>query len=190
MVDIVIRVLGGTNRGRKLRSPKGMLFRPTTGRVKEFIFSFIGDWIEGISVLDLFAGSGALGIEALSRGAKEVVFIEHSHQNIDLVRHNLTLCELTEQATWICGDVFSMIKKLGQQNRKFDLILADPPFQKNYRSKIVETVDKNILLNTEGLLILEHVFNDPDPQKHQLNRIKLRQFGHCMISIYQQQKVS
>jgi 16S rRNA (guanine966-N2)-methyltransferase len=170
LVDIVIRVLGGTNRGRKLRSPKGMLFRPTTGRVKEFIFSFIGDWIEGISVLDLFAGSGALGIEALSRGAKEVVFIEHSHRQIDLVRHNLKLCELNEQAIWICGDVFNKIKKLGQQH---------------YRSQIVDAVDKNFLLNSNGLLMVEHVFNDPDSKKYELNLIKQRQFGHCMISVYQ-----
>ena len=136
-------------------------------------------------MLDLFAGSGALGIEALSRGAKEILFIERSHQNLDLLRSNLKLCELSEQATWICGDVFREIKILGHQTRKFDLILADPPFQQNYRTQIVNAVKTNGLLKPDGLLIIEHLFNDPDSNQHPLSLIKQRQFGHCMISIYQ-----
>jgi len=184
LVDIVIRVLGGVIRGRKLRGPKGLQFRPTTGRVKEFIFSFLGNEMEGVRILDLFAGSGALGIEALSRGAEEVVFVEKSLPNINLIQTNLTLCQFSDQARVVRGDVFREIKRFGQQGKKFDLILADPPFRENERDRIVSSVDANQILNADGFLIIEHISGDPDFEKHQLELMKQRQFGHCMISIY------
>jgi 16S rRNA (guanine966-N2)-methyltransferase len=184
LVDIVIRVLGGVIRGRKLRGPKGLQFRPTTGRVKEFIFSFLGNEMEGVGILDLFAGSGALGIEALSRGAEKVIFVEQSFQNVNLIQANLKLCHFSDRTKVIRGDVFREIKRFGQKGEKFDLILADPPFLENERDRIVSSVDHSQILNDEGFLIIEHISGDPDFEKHHMKLLKQRHFGHCMISIY------
>jgi len=176
--------MGGSARGRTLLGPKGFQFRPTTGQVKEFIFSYIGQNIEEAKILDLFAGTGSLGIEALSRGAKEVIFVERELQSLNILKKNLQMCKFWERAHIVRGDAFRILQKFERNGEVFDFILADPPFKDGLRGRILRGVGKSSLLNAQGLLILEHEAHDPDRGAHGLTLLKQRKFGHCVISIY------
>ncbi len=175
-------------RGRKLVGPSGYRFRPTTGRVKEFIFNYLADEVNDTRILDLFSGTGSLGIEALSRGAKEIFFVERSSQNLLLLEKNLKICHFSENARVFKGDVFTTLDRMGQRGEVFDFILADPPFKAFYRNQIIKGVADNHLLKTNGLLFVEHEMHDPDSGEHGMKLLKQRRFGHCMISIYYSSK--
>lgn len=180
----MIRVIGGQAKRRKLYGPSGHKFRPTTGIVKEFIFSYLQLKIKNTDVLDLFAGSGSLGIEALSRGARCVYFIDRSEYSVNIIKKNLALCNFTSKSLIIKADVFSQIPRLGKEHSKFDLILADPPFKDNLREKIVRFIDTYSLLNSHGLLFVKHKKGDVDKKKQGIRMIKQRTFGVNEISIY------
>jgi len=181
----MLRISGGEARGRRLKGPRGLDFRPTTGRVKEFIFSIIGPDIRNAVVLDLFSGSGSLGIEALSRGADHVTFIEQLKSHIQILEENLSTCRFQDRSRVIKGEVFRTLDYLGRQEIQFDFILADPPFKMAMRSRIVESVGKNHLLSQGGELIIEHQFNDADSDPKKVKMIRQRKFGHCMVSVYE-----
>lgn len=176
--------MGGSARGKKLLGPMGFKFRPATGRVKEFIFSYLGDEVEGARVLDLFCGTGSLGIEALSRGAKEIIFVDKSLQSVKLLKKNLENCGFTDRARIFRKDTFRLLRRMGIEGEEFDLILADPPFKDSLRDRIVSAVDENNLIKQEGFLILEHEFHDPDLREHSMKLVKQRRFGHCVVSVY------
>lgn len=189
MVNDLIRVIGGKVRGRKLHSPKEFNFRPTTGKVKEFLFSILAQQIGGAYILDLFSGTGSLGIEALSRGAEKVTFIERSRKNIQLIKKNLHVCEFLNHTEMIQGDVFAQLKILANHERGFDFIIADPPFQRNLRTRIVQSVWKARILKREGLLIIEHESHDNDDGDHQYHLIRQKKFGQSVVSIYQSKRL-
>ena len=180
----MIRIQGGSAKGRKLHSPSGYRFRPTTGRVKEFIFNTIGNEVKDAKILDLFSGTGALGIEALSRGADKIVFIERSAENLVLLKKNLERCEFSKNARVFKGDVFVLLGNIQQKCGVFDFILADPPFKALYRARIIKGVQSHHLLKSDGLLIIEHDIRDTDSGKHRMTFLKQRRFGHCAISLY------
>ena len=119
-----MRVITGSARGRILKELQGMETRPTTGKVKESIFSIIQFDIEGRRVLDLFAGTGQLGIEALSRGARQCVFIDQRADAVKLIRENVEVCGLTDRAVIRSGDAMAYLKS----GEKFDIIFLDPPY--------------------------------------------------------------
>ena len=121
-----MRVISGKFRGRKLRSPSGLQLRPTSDRLKETLFDILGPAVSGTILLDVFAGTGAVGLEALSRGAREVVFIESGRKAADLIRRNLELCGVTTAYRIIQRDGFAALRALGRQGRalyadRFDL---------------------------------------------------------------------
>ena len=132
-----MRVITGTARGRRLKELQGMETRPTTDKVKESLFSIIQFDIEGRRVLDLFAGTGQLGIEALSRGAAEAVFVDRRPDAVRLVQENLALCGFTDRARVKSGDALAYLKS----GEKFDLIFLDPPYAANMLEQAL-TADK------------------------------------------------
>ena len=146
-----MRIISGTARGRKLKEPAGYDIRPTSDMVKESIFNIIQFDIEGRRVLDLFAGTGQLGIEALSRGAKSAVFVDSKPESARLIRKNLELCGFMDSAVVYTCDAISYLKG----GERFDLIFIDPPYDTplldNALSKIIE-FDK---LNEHGIIICE-----------------------------------
>lgn len=144
-----MRVITGTARGRRLSEPKGMDIRPTTDKVKESIFNIVQFDIEGRRVLDLFAGTGQLGIEALSRGAKSVVFVDQSREAVKLVKDNLEHCQL--QAEVFQADSLSFLERCG----KFDLIFIDPPYASELVDKAMEKIIKFDILSESGIIICE-----------------------------------
>ena len=152
-----MRVISGKFKGRKLQPPQGDAVRPTTDRIKETLFNILSS--KGVTgetlVLDLFAGSGAVGIEALSRGAEKVIFIDKNPDSIKLVNYNLNhvgACESSYELYSV--DYAFALKKL--KGKKFDVIYADPPYNAKYEDSIVFLVKKFELLADNGVLVVEH----------------------------------
>ena len=151
-----MRVISGTARGKRLKAPRGTDTRPITNMIKEALFNVIGDNIVGASLLDLFAGSGSVGIEALSRGAQMVIFIDNHIKSVNTIRGNLSHCGFKENYELYRNDVFRALEILGQRQIKFDYIYADPPFTvPSIFSPFLVAMDNNSsLLTNEGNLIL------------------------------------
>ena len=144
-----MRVITGSARGRKLKTPQGMDVRPTTDSVKEAIFYIIQFDVEGRRVLDLFAGTGQMGIEALSRGAKECVFVDSSRQALNIVKENLKICNL--QGTVISGDAVSYLSR----GESFDLVFMDPPYDTDLYERCLEALCRFDILSDGGIIICE-----------------------------------
>ncbi|MCK7516702.1 MAG: RsmD family RNA methyltransferase [Ignavibacteriales bacterium] len=136
----MLRIAGGSLRGRKLAGPKGLEFRPTTARIKEFIFFVYRERIPESRFLDLFAGTGSLGLEALSRGAREGVFVDRFPRSLHILGRNIDACGFNRQASVMNEDVFSALDRMGRRGEVFDLIFADPPFRESLRARIVASV--------------------------------------------------
>ena len=144
-----MRVITGTARGRKLKTPEDYDIRPTTDNVKESLFNIIQFDIEGRRVLDLFAGTGQLGIECLSRGAREAVFVDKSREALKIVKENLKSCGL--YGTVVQQDALSFLKGCGH----FDLIFIDPPYDAGLYESVLETVNSIDILSDGGIIICE-----------------------------------
>jgi len=152
-----VRVVAGTARGRKLVLPRVPEVRPTTGRVREALMSVLGPRLPGARVLDLFAGSGALAIEALSRGADHAVLVERDHRTVAVIRRNLETCELTSGATLVRADALRYLATAARKNDPpFDIVLLDPPYASPLGQRAVDEVAANDLLAPGGILVLEH----------------------------------
>ena len=147
-----MRVITGTARGMTLKAPKGMDTRPTMDQVKEGIFSAIQFEVEGRRALDLFAGSGQLGIEALSRGAREAVFVDARRDACQVVRENLTKTHLAERAQVVQMDYLSY---LGAGRGRFDLVFLDPPFAEVFLENALKRISEIDILTDGGIIICE-----------------------------------
>ena len=145
-----MRVITGSARGRRLKELTGMETRPTTDKVKESLFSIIQFDIEGRRVLDLFAGTGQLGIEALSRGAASAVFIDRRADAVRLVKDNLELCGLSDRASVRCGDAMSYLRS----GEKFDLIFLDPPYAAGLLGPALEEIARFDICREHGICLL------------------------------------
>lgn len=174
-----MRVITGTARGRKLLEPDGMAVRPTTDMVKEAMFNIVQFDIEGRRVLDLFAGTGQLGIEALSRGAAECVFVDESAKSVKLVRTNLERCALrgrVEQA-----DSIGFLRRGG----KFDLIFLDPPYDSDLLEKALEVIQNVDILNDGGIIVCESRREKSMPELSAPYRKTLsRRYGKVCLTVY------
>jgi len=167
-----IRICTGRYGSRRIECPaKGV--RPTTDRVKQAIFSTLPFDLAGTRVLDLFAGCGNLGIEALSRGSEVVTFVDSSRVCVDAIQKNLLTLKANEQAKVVKSDVCSFVEKCGD---KFDVIFMDPPYNKGLASQLVPRVYR--LLKTGGVLVIEHSPDEPIPS----HPWKFRTYGDTMIT--------
>lgn len=151
-----MRVISGINKGTKLKTLEGDNTRPTLDRVKESLFSIIFSKRSDIkTVLDLFAGSGALGLEMLSRGADNVCFCDNSKQALQITTENVKKCKHESKTQIINLDYEKCLEKLNMQKSTFDLIILDPPYDKGMGIKAIEYIDKFELLNENGIVVLE-----------------------------------
>ena len=147
-----MRVISGSARGRKLKELQGMDTRPTTDKVKESLFNIIQFEIEGRRVLDLFGGTGQLGIEALSRGADHCTFVDLRKEAVSLIRENLKLTGLSGRARVVQGDALSFLSSCGET---FDVILLDPPYHTELLEKSVERITEFDILREHGIMVCE-----------------------------------
>ncbi|MBU1207181.1 MAG: 16S rRNA (guanine(966)-N(2))-methyltransferase RsmD [Proteobacteria bacterium] len=183
-----MRIISGQWKGKRLFSVKGLNLRPTSDRVKEAIFDILQDHIAGQQVLDLFAGTGALGIEALSRGAKRAVFVEESAHSLTALRKNIEECKIKDQAQVLAREVMAGIKILEAKGESFQLIFLDPPYGKGLAHKTLKILAKSSIVSSDTLIIAEHApTNDIFSIPH-LQRVDTRKYGGTLVSFFQLQK--
>ncbi|MBK9315781.1 MAG: 16S rRNA (guanine(966)-N(2))-methyltransferase RsmD [Acidobacteria bacterium] len=151
-----MRIITGLYKGRRLKTPEGLKVRPTSDRLRETLFNVLAPRIEEARFLDLCAGSGAVGIEALSRGASETVFVEVSRKAAAIIGDNLRHCGIVESATVIQKDVLQALRALEREEFRFDLIYFDPPYDAGIYSPVIRQVADGGLLAPDGILIVEH----------------------------------
>ena len=181
-----MRIVGGEHRGRKLRVPPGKSTRPTTERVREALFNVLGPSVRDQAVLDLYAGSGSLGIEALSRGAGRVVFVEMGRVAADIIRDNLAGLELDEsQALVVQRAIEKSLDRLRELG-PFDLCLVDPPFPAVRNGIAIHTLEQVAsspgILGTEALVILEFPSDQPAPLFEKLACEQIRAYGDTRLA--------
>lgn len=178
-----MRIISGTSKGRKLVTPKSQSLRPTSDRVKESIFNILRLEMEGKVVLDLFAGTGNLGIEALSRGAKKAIFVERGRQAIRLIQRNLSRLGLEEYSEIVPRDANRAIGILKQRGESFDVILMDPPYEKGLIQKTLMKLRSHPIYNKDSILVIEHNKREPLPVTLLgWNLIRQRQIGDTVIT--------
>ncbi len=175
----MLRVIAGEHRGRRLATPPGRGTRPTGDRVRESLFNLLGT-VDGARVLDLFAGSGALGIEALSRGAVHAVFVERHRDALRILRENVDALRLGPRCTILAGDAWG---DAGAAAGPFDLILADPPWGDAAEERVVAVAAAR--LAPGGVLVLEHPAERPAPEApFGLSVRKARRYGSTSLTLY------
>lgn len=175
-----MRVIAGKYRGRCLKGPKHKGVRPTADRVKEALFNILGARIQGAAFLDLFAGAGGVGIEAISRGAAKVVFADQSLLSVKLINENLSFLPPDEQVRVIHLSFERTIDLLAKENSLFDIIFLDPPFEGDILTQAIRGILDQNLLKTEGMIIAEY------PRKYLLSfpelEGKTRNYGDICLT--------
>ncbi len=178
-----MRVISGDKRGTKLFSPKNTDIRPTEDRVKENVFNLINHNLHGSIMLDLFAGSGAIGIEFLSRGSEKVYFVEKNKESIKLIEQNLEKTNLKSSSALIKGDSVSTLNTL--KGMKFDYIYIDPPYDNSkLYIKSIENIIKQDLIDENSIVIIEEDEDHRNSYDQYLNLLKSKKYGNTHISIW------
>jgi 16S rRNA (guanine(966)-N(2))-methyltransferase RsmD len=185
-----LRVISGNLRGKRLFSPKGQELRPTSDRVKEAIFDILQDQFQGQNVLDLFAGTGALGIECLSRGASKGVFVEESPRSLIALRRNIEECRLKDRAEVLGRKVLPALKILEARGEAFGLIFLDPPYDKGEARRVLEVLSRSSILTPETLVVAEHSLSEGIDSIPPLQRVDRRKYGRTLVSFFRPEKKS
>lgn len=181
-----MRVISGSARGRSLKAVPGMSTRPTTDKVKEAIFSMIGPYFEGGWVLDLFAGTGGLGIEALSRGIDKGVFIDIEKKSIEVIHDNLKATRLEEQAEVYRNEAGRALKLLAKRELKFDLVFLDPPYKLKTIRELVQSMQDLNLLSPGAVIVVETDASDAYEEAIGALQFDRRAvYGDTAVSIFQ-----
>lgn len=191
-----MRIIAGALKNRQIKSPKGTVTRPTTERLREAVFNICQSDIEGARFLDLFAGSGAMGIEAISRGAKEATFLDQDRESIRCIKENLKSLGIENKAKVLNGDFLKLLDYMGRHHEQFEVIYADPPYRAenqlasgdriSYSLQLLMLLDQLPLLTPGGYFFLEDAsdlaFIDPPLQK--LMFVNTRRIGTSMLRQY------
>ncbi|MBN2883770.1 MAG: 16S rRNA (guanine(966)-N(2))-methyltransferase RsmD [Clostridia bacterium] len=179
------RIIAGTAGGIRIQTLEGRNTRPTTDRAKEALFSMLGDSLSGRVILDLFAGSGSLGLEAVSRGASYVVLVDHNSRCTEVIRKNATMCSFQDKARILRADYAKAVKVLSGEGKKFGGIFLDPPYDKNLVSASIENIIAGDIIEDDGILIVEHSVTEvPDVEKYGFELLKSRNYGAVNFSLY------
>lgn len=182
-----MRVIAGENKGRQLKAVPGRLTRPTTDKVKETIFNMIGPYLPGGRVLDLYGGSGGLGLEALSRGADEVVFVDRAGQACHVISENAARCGYSDRSRILHLSSEKALNMLSEQNEVYDYVFLDPPYAKQHLSKDIAMLLDQKMLSPNAIVIAEHedTVTLPDRIGSVLRRTRYRTYqGKTAVSVY------
>ena len=177
-----MRIISGKYKGKNILGYDIDGTRPTQDRVKESLFGIIQDYLQDSVCLDLFAGSGSLGIEALSNGAFKVYFVDNNKKCIDILRKNLT--NIKEENVIVNDDYLLALDSFVNTKVKFDIIFLDPPYNLNCIADILNIIDKNELLNEDGIVVCEYEYDNFSSNYLNLEIIKERKYGYKNIRIY------
>lgn len=181
-----MRIIAGTARGRKLLSPEGMGTRPTLDRIKESIFSIIQNRVRGSIAVDVFSGTGSLGLEAVSRGAEKCYLIDKGDVTFKLLQQNVDNLKFNDKCTCLKGDSYTYLQRFADDKVVFDLIFIDPPYAKEMIPPAIEIVGKNNLLKNDGLIVckidsLEEIYEGNDI----ISLTESRKYGNTTVCFYE-----
>lgn len=180
-----MRIIAGKYKSRVIQIPRSIKVRPMQDRVKESIFNILGKNCIGAKVLDLFSGSGSLGMEALSRGAAEVTFIDNNRTCIETIRKNLKTINIEKNVSVIRSDALKAIKRFGAEKESFDLIFLDPPYYMGLIEKALLAIDRYGIMNDSSVVIAHYFKKEIVPES--IGRIRLMRqnlYGDKIISFY------
>ena len=182
----MMRVIAGTARGTVLKTPDGMLTRPTADRVKEAVFSILHFEVQDAVVLDLFGGTGQLGIEALSRGAKRAVFVDQQQKACELIRENLRRTKFDKVGTVVRGDYLEYLRRTKE---RFDIILLDPPYAEIFLENALNYIAEIDILQDNGIIVTERpVEKTLDIQLPGFSRSRDYKYGKTLITLYRRER--
>jgi 16S rRNA (guanine966-N2)-methyltransferase len=180
---MTIRIIGGELKGRKLATVRGIKTRPTSDRVRESIFNILGNSVRAARVLDLYAGTGAMGIEALSRGAESVLFADDHKAALTAIEKNIKACSLENRTNTIKWNIFNNLNIMRSYRPAFNLVFLDPPYNKNMIEPTLSNLDMSRCLENGSRLALEHSLLEPIPET--LPEFKIsdqRRYGKTLVS--------
>ena len=185
-----MRIIAGVYRGRTIKSVGGRLTRPTLDQVKEAVFNTLGQFFDGGIVLDLYAGSGNLGLEALSRGCEKVVFVDQSYQAIQVIKENIEILNVGEKTEVYKLNAATALKKIQAKQTQFDLVFLDPPYEKQQLNDVISSLMDNNLIKNDGFIVCETSKKEDliDGYKD-LTKLKESIYGITKISIYKREGV-
>ena len=178
-----LRIIGGTLKGKKLTTSRGTTVRPTADRTRESIFNILSNSVRHSVVLDLFAGTGAMGIEALSRGAESAVFIEKQKNAYLMIQQNIAVCSLEKKATLIKWDIQKNLDCIRSFEPRLTLVFIDPPYNKQIIKPSLLALRNSNSLNYGAQIIVEHSLSEPVPEDlAEYKKIDQRKYGKTLVS--------
>lgn len=180
-----MRIIGGEARGRPVRLPGGCRIRPTADRVKKSLFDILRS-VHGKAFLDLFAGSGNVGLEALSRGARYACFVEKDIRLVEAIRTNLLLCGCAMKAAVIAKDAERGLAEIRQKEKRFDIVFSDPPYEQGFVEKTLQWLGPGDLLTPNGIIVLQHSTREA-PKELPIGKISAadeRTYGDTVLSFF------
>lgn len=181
-----MRIIAGELKGRKLVTPKDDSVRPTTDKVKEAVFSMLMPYLQDSVVIDLFAGTGSLGLEAISRGAKRAYFVDKDRRSIAMVRENVRHCGVEDRAVILCSDHASALSRI---HDTADIVFLDPPYRTGLLTECMQLLRDTGILPEGGIVVAEHDSHDSMPdQIAGFRKIRDRRYGKIGISVYEQEE--
>ncbi|MCD7778414.1 MAG: 16S rRNA (guanine(966)-N(2))-methyltransferase RsmD [Clostridiales bacterium] len=172
-----MRVISGSKKGLKLKAPKGLSTRPTTDRIKESLFNILSPVLRECRFLDMFAGSGGIGIEALSRGASEVFFIDRDREALEVIKDNIQKADFSRQAVVLGFDWKTALKHIENRGLKFDVIFMDPPYNSDFIENILDEIKNLGILNNEGIVVVEQAKDEPEIIKEGFKVYRVKDYG-------------
>jgi len=181
-----MRVIAGAQKGRRLHGPKGPGLRPTADRVKEALFSILGSRVVGSRFLDLYAGTGAIGIEALSRGAQRVTFVEPNQAALRVLRANVTQCGLDQAAEIQTCHAGAFLRRSAKTAGQHDLVFADPPYQQDHLTELWSALAETATIAPDALIVLEHASKSAvPPANSRLSLLRQYRYGDTTLSVFE-----
>ena len=187
----LVRVIAGEKKGHPLKAVPGSSTRPTSDKVKESIFNMIGPFFDGGVALDLFGGSGGLGIEALSRGIQRVIFIDQDKKAIETIKSNVEHCQFNDDVEIYRNDALRALRVLIKREIEFSMIFIDPPYANDHIPAILAMINDHRLLAKDGTIICEYKSGQPLPERvGTLVNVRTEQYGDTAVSIFQNEEKS
>lgn len=192
-----MRISGGTAKGRTVgfgkafsRITEGDKLRPTSSKVREAIFDIIRNELPGAVFLDLYAGTGGVGIEALSRGAGKVVFVESNGMRVKMIKHLLSEFNFKERSRVINSRAYEFAKKESEKDVKYDIIFLDPPYYTEELTRVLPIIGEGDILKESGVVIVEHSSRKEPPEAvKRLKAVKKYRYGDTMLTLYRMEKL-
>jgi len=179
-----MRVIAGAYKGRRLVTPKGVTTRPTADQVRTALLDTLGPWLPGARLLDLFAGAGGVGLEALSRGAAHVTFVERDRRALDALAENIRTLDLGSRTHVARGDVVRQLARLAAEGRRFELVFLDPPYATDDGARTLAALGGGALVAPQGLVIAQHLTKRELPEYGVLRAFRDRRFGETTLTFF------